>query len=449
MRRRFWPKLIGLLLLAGATGLVGGAYFVGHRLSGRQTFAPAQQTREFYQIAVNPESLFPDRDRLNILCLGLDRNWTNQGLPYTKDVRTDTMMMVSLDLRKRRVAVLSIPRDSRVHVPDHGLRKINDAHQLGGIDLTIDTVREFLDVPVDYFIRVKLGAVEKVVDALGGVQLHVEKDMKYDDNWGQLHIDLKEGDQRLTGKQVEGYMRFRHDGEGDFGRMRRQQQVLRAVAQQLKAPSTVLHLDQWIDLFNRSVDTNLSKTELMGLARMFYGTQLENIVTETLPARSLMIDEISYLEVYDKPKEELVNWLLRGDEAAGNRLLEVAVFNGCRSSAATARVNDQLQVQEFHARFAGRADRPSYPVTRVIDHGHHRGAGTRVAQALGLARVEWDKTDRGPDVTVIVGKDMTESSSPGQTSQVSHERGHAGRPAELPLAGRRSHSRSQAALPGG
>src|SRR5262249_40173978 len=260
----------------------------------------------------DPQSLFPDRDRLNILCLGLDRNWTKEGLPYTKTVRSDTMMVASLDLRKRSVAILSIPRDSRVHVPDHGLRKINEARMLGGIDLAIDTVREFLEIPIDYYIRVKLGAVERVVDALGGVQVHVEKDMKYDDNWGQLHIDLKEGEQHLTGKQVEGYMRFRHDAEGDFGRMRRQQQVLRAIPQQLKSPSTLLHLDEWIDLFNRNVDTNLSRAELMGLGRMFYGTQLSDIVTETLPARSIMIDEISYLEVYEKPKKELVDWLLRG-----------------------------------------------------------------------------------------------------------------------------------------
>jgi LCP family protein required for cell wall assembly len=435
-RRGFWLKLLGIVLLFGVSGLIGGAYFVGHRLSGRQTFAPAQQTREFYQIAVDPESLFPERDRLNILCLGLDRNWTNKGLPYTKTVRSDTMMVVSLDLRKRSVAILSIPRDSRVHVPDHGIHKINEAHMLGGIDLAIDTVREFLEIPIDYYIRVKLGGVEKVVDALGGVQLRVEKDMQYDDNWGQLHIDLKEGDQRLTGKQVEGYMRFRHDGEGDFGRMRRQQQVMRAIAQQLRSAGTILHLDQWIDLFNQNVDTNMSRAELMGLARMFYGTQLTDILTESLPARSTMIDEISYLEVYEKPKKELVDWLLRGDQAAGNRLLDVAVLNGCRSPAATARVNDELQVQEFRARFAGRADRSTYPVTRIIDHGHHRGAGSRVAQALGMARVEWAKTDRGPDVTVIVGKDLADPSSSDPTSQVSSEEGPTG-------------GRSQAALPGG
>jgi polyisoprenyl-teichoic acid--peptidoglycan teichoic acid transferase len=405
-RVRFWAASLGILLLVCGGSLIAGAYFVGHRLSGHRTFAPVVQTHEFYQIAVQPESLFPGRDRLNILCLGLDRNWTNQDLPYTKDARSDTMIVVSLDLHQRTVAALSIPRDSLAHVPEHGWQKINAAHQFGGVDLAVDTVSDFLNIPIDYYIRVKIGAVEKVVDALGGVQVHVEKDMKYDDNWGQLHVDLKEGDQRLTGKQAEGYMRFRHDGEGDFGRMRRQQQVLRALAQQLKSPATLLHLDEWIDVFTRNVDTNLSRKELMALARMFYDTHLQDIVTETLPGRNRTIDGIAYVEVYDQPKKDMVDWLLQGDEAAANRLLKVAVLNGCRRRADTEQVTQQLLQQELRARVAGRADRSDYPRTRIIDHGHHRGAGAHVAQALGLKQVEWDKTDHGPDVTVIVGLDQ-------------------------------------------
>jgi LCP family protein required for cell wall assembly len=408
---RFGATFLGILLLVGGGSLIAGAYFVGHRLSGHRTFAPVVQSREFYQIAVQPESLFPGRDRLNILCLGIDRNWTNRNLPYSDDARSDTMLVLSLDLRQRTVAVLSIPRDSRVELPDHGWQKINAAHAFGGVDLAMDTVREFLDVPIEYYIRVKIGAVEKVVDALGGVQLHVEKDMQYDDNWGQLHVDLKGGDQRLTGKQAEGYMRFRHDGEGDFGRMRRQQQVLRTVAQQLKSPATLLHLGKWIDVFTRNVDTNLSRAELMGLARMFYGTQLQDIVTETLPGRNQMIDGIAYVEVYDQPKKDMVDWLLRGDETAANLLVKVAVLNGCRRRAAAVRVTEHLHQEELQARFAGRADRSDYPRTRIIDHGHHRGAGARVAQALGLKQVEWDKTDHGPDVTVIVGLDQIKPSA--------------------------------------
>ena len=178
-RARAWAFWSAASLLVAALGLVGGVYYVGHRFSGRSQFSPALQTREMFQVAVQPETLFPGVDRLNVLCLGLDRNWTNKGMPFTKKVRSDTMIVLSLDLRGRTVSALSIPRDSRVSIPGHGVRKINDAHQIGGVDLTIDTVREFLEIPIDYYVVVRLGAVERVVDALGGLPIDVEKDMKY------------------------------------------------------------------------------------------------------------------------------------------------------------------------------------------------------------------------------------------------------------------------------
>jgi hypothetical protein len=249
------------------------------------------------------------------------------------------------------------------------------------------------------------------VDALGGLQIDVEKDMKYDDNWGQLHIDLKKGDQRLTGKQIEGYMRFRHDGEGDYGRMRRQQQVLRTIVQQAKSPATLLNLDRWIDLLNENVETNLSRAEMLALARIFYDTQVEQVVTESIPARSVMIDEISYLEVNDEAKKNLVDWLLRGDETAARRLLDVAVLNGCRSRSMTAAVTEQLRAMEYDATYVGRAGRSDHATTRIIDHGHRPGAARDVREALQAGEVEWEKKEGGPDVTVIVGRDLSEAPS--------------------------------------
>jgi LCP family protein required for cell wall assembly len=407
-RIRAWAIWAATSLLVAALGLVGGVYYVGHRFSGRSQFAPALQTREMFQVAVSPEALFPGVERLNILCLGLDRNWTRKGMPYTKKVRSDTMIVLSLDLRERTVSALSIPRDSRVSIPGSGVRKINDAHQIGGVDLAIDTVREFLEIPIDYYVVVRIGAVERIVDALGGVDIDVEKDMKYDDNWGQLHIDLKKGEQRLTGKEIEGYMRFRHDGEGDFGRMRRQQQVLRAITQQVKSPAILLHLDRWIELLNENVDSNLTRTEMLALARMFYDVHMEQIETESLPARGVMIDEVSYLVVDEDRKKDLVDWLLRGDENARRRLTNVAVLNGCRSRRMTAAVTEQLRAMDYRARYVGGADRSDYAVTRILDHGHRAGAGRQLQEALQAGQVEWVKKEGGPDVTVIVGRDLSE-----------------------------------------
>ena len=204
-------------------------------------------------------------------------------------------------------------------------------------------------------------------------------------------------------------MRFRHDGEGDFGRMRRQQQVLRTIMQQAKSPATLLHLDRWIDLLNENVESNLTRAEMLALARMFYDVRLDRIATESLPARSVMIDEISYLEVDDDKKKDLVNWLLRGDESAERRLTSVAVLNGCRSRRMTASVTEELRAMEYHASYTGRADRSDYAATRILDHGHRANAGHEVREALQAGQVEWVKKEGGPDVTVIVGRDLSEA----------------------------------------
>jgi LCP family protein required for cell wall assembly len=404
---RFGPWT--LLLVLAITLLVAGftfLYAAGHRLLGNTQFSPIAQTRDFYEIAVSPRDAFGNRDRINLLCLGLDRNWTRQGMPYTKDVRSDTMIVISLDLARRRAYALSVPRDLRVEIPDHGHSRINDAHRYGGVPLTLETVQNFLGITLDYYAIVKLGAVRRLVDAIGGLTLDVEKDMDYDDNWGQLHIHLKQGRQLLNGEQIEGYMRFRHDNEGDFGRMRRQQQVFRTISAGMENPAILFRFNELVSMLEENLDTNLSRKQLMALGRLFHETGPEDVTTHTLPAVDRPRAGIAYLEVLEEPKEALVEWLLRGNAMAEHRLIEVTVLNGCKSRATTEWVADLLSGQEFPARYRGRADRADYATTRIIDHGRHRGAARRVAEILGAGELSFQKRSGGPAVTIIVGADL-------------------------------------------
>jgi LCP family protein required for cell wall assembly len=397
---------VGLVLIFIAAAGLAMVYSRGQRLLGSTHFSPIAQTRDFYQIAVNPQEAFPGRDRINILCLGLDRNWTRKGMPYTKGVRSDTMIVLSLDLTQRKAYALSVPRDLRVEIPDHGHSRINDAHRFGGIALTIETIQNFLGVTLDYYAIIKLGAVRRLIDAVGGIEVDVEKDMDYDDNWGQLHIHLKQGPQHLSGEQTEGYMRFRHDAEGDFGRMRRQQQVFRTISKTLKSPVILFKFDDLLSVLEENLDTNLTRKQLMALGRMFSETSPNDLTTDTVPAVDRPRDGIAYLEVLEKPKEALVDWLLRGNAMAEHRLIDVELLNGCRSQTATEWVRELLDGQEFPTRYRGRADRGDYASTRIIDHGRHPNAARRVAETLGDGALTFDKRTWGPAVTVIVGSDL-------------------------------------------
>ncbi len=399
-------QALGLIILAVSLTGVTALYYVGHLWSGRNHPAPVMQTREFLEVAFRPEQLFPGQTRLNILCMGLDRNWTDSDLPYSTKTRTDTMMAVNLDLISHQVHVLSVPRDLRVEIPRHGFSKINDAFRFGGARLAVDTIDQFLGIGMDYYVVVKLDAVRKFVDALGGVTLDVEKDMDYEDQWGKLFIHLKKGVQPLNGEQIEGYMRFRHDAESDFGRMRRQQQSLRAVLAKLQSPSVATRIPQLIDAFSASIDTNLSRVQILGLARMFHQVQPEEVIAESLPGRDRMLNGISYLEPIERQNKILVDWLLRGEETAGNRLTTVRVLNGCRSRKTAEWVVQQLRDQEFNVQYAGRA-REDSAVTVIEGHGRHRDAGQRVAVTLEVGRAaNWETNRENPVVTVVVGQDQ-------------------------------------------
>jgi LCP family protein required for cell wall assembly len=399
-------QALGLILLSVSLTGVAALYYVHHLWSGHRSFTPLQQTRSMIEIAFHPEQLFPGQTRLNILCMGLDRNWTEQDLPYSRGTRTDTMMAVSLDLTSHHVNVLSVPRDLRVEIPGHGYSKINDAYRFGNVDLAVQTINQFLGIPMDYYVVVKLGAVRRFVDAIGGITLDVEKDMDYEDRWGKLFIHLKKGVQHLSGDQVEGYMRFRHDAESDFGRMRRQQQAIRAVLAQLQSPRIATYVPRLIDAFSQSIETNLTRDQILGLARMFHQVQPEEVTSESLPGLDRMRNGISYLEPVESKNKVLVDWLLRGEETAANRLTTVRVLNGCDSRRATNRVVQELRDQDFEVIYAGRA-REEMDLTRVDGHGRHRDAGQRVLTALGVdGTAAWEPGKENPVVTVTVGHDQ-------------------------------------------
>jgi LCP family protein required for cell wall assembly len=400
-------QVLGLLILAVSLTSLGTLYYVGHSWSnpgGR--YAPIQETRGIIQAAVDPEQLFPGQTRINILCMGLDRNWTNQDLPYSTGTRTDTMMVVSLDLPSQRAWVLSVPRDMRVEIPRHGLNKINDAYRIGGVELVRQTVEQFLGARMDYFVLVKLGAVQRFIDAIGGIAVDVEKDMSYDDNWGQLHIHLARGIQHLNGTQVEGYMRFRHDAESDFGRMRRQQQTMKAVLAKLQSPSVAFRVPKLIDAFNKSIETDLTRDQILGLANLFHRVRPDDVVSDTVPGRDDTVDGISYLEPIEGRQKILVDWLLRGEDTAANRLTTVRVLNGCNSRKTTNWVVRQLADQEFRVVYAGRAS-DKRPITQIGGRGRHPDAAQRVANTLQVSPGgQWEPDKQDPIVTVIVGQDQ-------------------------------------------
>jgi LCP family protein required for cell wall assembly len=259
--------------------------------------------------------------KIVFLILGSDYNWTSDHKPTSEKARTDTIILATLDIYNNELRLISIPRDLRVYYdePYNYYDKINAANAIEGPRLTKKIISNLFNIHIDYIILIKQKAIKELVDAIGGVYINVEKDMNYNDNWGNLHINLKKGYQLLNGDQVIGYIRFRMDEEGDLGRIRRQQQAIKEILSQLKDKINISNLYVIIDKVLPYVQTDLNKQNIINLVDYLKNNSIK-MKTYTLPVVTNDIEGISYVELAGDYKKSI--------EAFYKGYPVISVFNG-------------------------------------------------------------------------------------------------------------------------
>lgn len=243
--------------------------------------------------------------RFNILLLGTDAR------PGEKDARTDTMIVASVDRETRRIALLSIPRDSLVEIPGHGKDKINSANLYGGIETTKGLVEDVLGIQIKYWAKTNFNGFKDIIDTLGGVTIDVEKNMRYRDPTDGTNINLRKGVQRLDGKNALDYARFRHDALGDITRTQRQQKLLRALGDELFQSSSIVKLPKLVPQILKAVETNLTLRESLDLVAFTKDLETIEIVTQTLPGK-FYNNRGSYWQIDEEKAKLVLNDLLLG-----------------------------------------------------------------------------------------------------------------------------------------
>lgn len=240
------------------------------------------------------------------------------------DGNTDTIILASVNPRRRTVYMMSIPRDSRVEIPGRrGHHKINVAGPLGGPGLTVATVENLLGTWVDYYVVVDFKGAARVIDRLGGVTIKVPYRMDYDDPVQDLHIHLRPGRQHLNGKEAVNFMRYRkNDPLGDVGRTVRQRWLLQEMARQLMASATLDRIPGLVPELWRTVRTNASVADAIRLASWFRGGGW-TVVSATLPGNFQTIDGISYWGV--DPDRARLAWAELTDHGRVLPLLDAEV----------------------------------------------------------------------------------------------------------------------------
>jgi LCP family protein required for cell wall assembly len=243
-------------------------------------------------------------DILNVLILGLDSRDPSS--------RTDTLLLLTLNRGNGEINIISIPRDMRVNIPGYGMDKINHAYAFGGISLTMETVENFLDINVDHYMTTDFEGFINIVDILGGIELEVEKKMRY---YGiDVTIDLEPGLQHLDGNKALQYVRFRSDEEGDFGRVRRQQECLKALLQEIITFKNILQIPRLLPEIASNIKTDLELEQALELANKLKKVDIEQINTFTLPGVPRNIDGISYVVPNEEEISCLVDCYVKGIE---------------------------------------------------------------------------------------------------------------------------------------
>jgi LCP family protein required for cell wall assembly len=214
-----------------------------------------------------------------------------------------TDVIASLRVEGGTTKVIQIPRDTYIEPEGFGPQKVNALFPIGGVDLTKQELSRRLGRPITHHVIVNLSAIRRMADALGGIEVDVPKRMVYTDNSQGLHIDLHPGLQTLKGRDLEGFLRFRHDEEGDIGRIGRQQLALHALFRKLTRPEHLVRLPVLLAAAGKDIDTDLGPMELGGLITAMGTTRLD---VERLGGRPFDLDGISYWEA-DWPEPTAVS----------------------------------------------------------------------------------------------------------------------------------------------
>jgi LCP family protein required for cell wall assembly len=206
-------------------------------------------------------------------------------------VSGNTDVIFAVQIHNGITRVIQVPRDTYVETAGQGVMKANALYGLLGPVAVKQEVSQLIGMPVQHHLKVNLDAVAKVADALGGVEVEVPKRMVYVDNSQGLYIDLDPGLQVLKGEKLEGFLRFRHDEQGDLGRMERQRLVINQVFRKLAQPATLAQLPALLKIAGEDIDTDLSPLELTQLLGAMGHTKLS---TQRLNGREYWENELSY-----------------------------------------------------------------------------------------------------------------------------------------------------------
>jgi polyisoprenyl-teichoic acid--peptidoglycan teichoic acid transferase len=286
-KNRKWLRITGIVLLAIL--VIGGIYGFSVYNSLKNAVETMHQPLDRKTDKRTEPLALSKRQPFSVLMLGVDERKGDKG-------RSDTIIVLTVNPKKGSVKMLSIPRDTRTEIVGKGtMDKINHAYAFGDIPMSMNTVEKFLDIPIDYYMKVNMEGFKDIVDAVGGVTIQNDLDFtsgKYHFPKGEIHLN---GDKALS------YSRMRHDDpRGDFGRQTRQRQIIQAILHEGASVSSLKNYNNIFAALGKNVKTNLTFDEMVEIQKN-YKSAANNVTQMEIKGKGERINNIYYL--IDSPEE--------------------------------------------------------------------------------------------------------------------------------------------------
>lgn len=291
-KRPTWLKVIGLVLLLLIFGVGAYAFTVYNSLTNAVETMHQPIDREKSEKRQEPVTL-EKQQPFSVLMMGVDEREGDRG-------RSDTLIVLTVNPNTKTTKMLSIPRDTRTEIIGKGIEdKINHAYAFGGVEMSMDTVENFLDIPLDYYMQINMESFQDIVDAVGGVNVKNDLDFTHEG------VHFPKGEILLNGEKALMYSRMRYeDPRGDFGRQSRQRQIIQGVINKGASISSLTKFDEIFEALGKNVKTNMKFDEMVDIQKN-YKTAGKSIQQMEVSGSGIKIDGVYYYLVPDEEKQKL------------------------------------------------------------------------------------------------------------------------------------------------
>ncbi|WP_110112036.1 LytR family transcriptional regulator [Bacillus sp. CGMCC 1.16541] len=283
-----------LFLFIAGIGVYGYSIYSSVEKTLNRTHEPLDRPKSEKR---TEDVIFKEKDPISVLLLGVDQRGSDRG-------RSDSLILLTVNPGDQSMKMVSIPRDTRTEIIGKGKQdKINHAYAFGGVDMSIKTVENFLDIPIDYYVQVNMESFKDIVDAVGGVTVTNNLDFTYDGE------HFQKGTLKLNGEKALKYSRMRYeDPRGDFGRQERQRQIIQGVINEGASIKSLTNYGTILDAIGANVKTNLTFDQMKDI-QANYKEARHSLEQIQIDGKGGKINGIYYYNVSDAERTELSSTL--------------------------------------------------------------------------------------------------------------------------------------------